>query len=185
VSSSDTYAFSPNPPVPVDDGACVHLSGAAVPPVRLRSSNGRVVDVSTVVGTAVLYICPRIAAPDHPSAAWNALPGAQGCTPQSCRYRDLYPAFSTRGIQLFGISTQSPALHRETAERLTLPFELLSDWQLELTHGWALPTFTVEGEVMLHRLTLIIRDGVVRKVFYPVFPPATDADAVLEWLSAE
>jgi len=185
VTSSDLYALPTNLPVPVDDGLCDHLEGAVVPPIRLRSSTGRVVDVSTIGGTAVLYIYPRISAPDlPPSAEWDALPGARGCTPQSCRFRDLQPGFSARGIQLFGVSTQSPKYQRDAVERLQLPFEMLSDWQLELTHGWALPTFKFDGEVLLKRFTLVIRDGMVVKVFYPVFPPTTNADEVLRWLES-
>jgi peroxiredoxin len=141
--------------------------------------------VSTLVGTTVLYVYPRIAAPGRAlPAGWDDLPGARGCTPQSCRFRDLYPEFSARGVQVFGVSTQSPTYLRDTVERLELPFELLSDWQLELTHGWALPTFTVEGEVLLKRFTLVTRDGTVAKVFYPVFPPTINADDVLRWIAA-
>jgi peroxiredoxin len=185
VSLIDVYTLPPNLPVPVDDGACDHLAGAAVPPVKLRSSSGRIVDVSTLEGTAVLYVYPRISPPDRAlPAGWDDIPGARGCTPQSCRYRDLSGDFSALGVQLFGVSTQSPRFQRETAERLQLPFELLSDEQLELTHGWALPTFTVNHEVLLKRFTLIIRDGTVAKVFYPVFPPTTNADEVLRFLRA-
>jgi peroxiredoxin len=185
VTCSDLYALPPNLPVPVDDGLCDHLDGAVVPPVRLRSSSGRVVDVSALGDTAVLYVYPRISAPDRPpTGAWDEVPGARGCTPQSCRFRDLHPEFSVRGIPLFGVSTQSPRHQRDVVERLQLPFELLSDWQLELTHGWALPTFKFDGEVLLKRFTLVIRNGTVAKVFYPVFPPTINADDVLRWMSA-
>ena len=128
VTSTDLYALPPNLPVPLDDGACEHLDGAVVPPVRLRSSSGRVVDVSTLGRAAVLYLYPRISPPDRPiPAGWDEMPGARGCTPQSCRYRDLHPEFAARGIQLFGVSTQSPRYQRDMVERLRLPYELLSD----------------------------------------------------------
>jgi len=185
VTSFDFNALPANLPVPVDDGACAHLNGAVVPPVRLRSSSGRVVDVSTLGGTAVLFVYPRIAPPDRAiPARWDDIPGARGCTPQSCRYRDLSSEFAAREAQLFGVSTQPPKYQRETVERLGLPYELLSDEQLELTHGWALPTFKFDGEVLLKRFTIVIRGSTVAKVFYPVFPPTTNADEVLRWIDA-
>jgi peroxiredoxin len=136
-------------------------------------------------GTAVLFVYPRIAAPNRTiPAGWDDIPGARGCTPQSCRYRDLSSEFAARGVQLFGVSTQPPKYQRETVERLQLPYELLSDEQLELTHGWALPTFKFDGEVLLKRFTLVIRGSTVAAVFYPVFPPTTNADDVLRWIDA-
>jgi peroxiredoxin len=181
--AADVDELPPNLPVPIDDGACAHLQGSTVPPVRLRSSSGRLVDLAALRGTVVLYVYPRIGAPDRPAPeGWDAIPGARGCTPQSCRFRDLSGEFRSLGVQLFGLSTQSPAYQRDAVQRLQLPFELLSDEQLELTHGWALTTFTVDGEVLLKRFTLAIHDGTVAKVFYPVFPPPRNADDVLRWL---
>jgi peroxiredoxin len=186
VMPNDIQALPPDLPVPIDDGACAHLQGAAVPPIRLKSSTRRVIDVSELRGTVVMYVFPRITAADRPVPdGWDQIPGARGCTPQSCRFRDLHQEFSSRGIQVFGVSTQSPSYQHDAAERLRLPFELLSDEQLELTHGWALPTFTVDGEVLLKRLTLVVRDGTVAKVFYPVFPPTSNADDVLAWLASQ
>jgi peroxiredoxin len=183
--AADVYALPPNLPVPIDDGACAHLQGSTVPPVRLRSSSGRVVDLAALRGTVVIYVYPRIGAPDRPVAeGWDAIPGARGCTPQSCRFRDLSADFGSLDVQLFGLSTQSPTYQHDAAQRLQLPFELLSDDQLELTHGWALPTFTVDGDVLLKRFSLVMRDSTVAKVFYPVFPPTTNADEILRWLKS-
>jgi peroxiredoxin len=177
------YSLPPDLPPPIDDGACAHLEGSVVPPVHLRSTAGRTVDLATVPGTFVLYIYSRTGLPDRdPLPGWDQIPGAGGCTPQTCRFRDLHPQFAALGVQVFGLSTQATSYQREAAQRLELPFELLSDEQLELTHGWALPTFTAGGEVLLKRVTLVIRDRVVAKVFYPVFPPTTNADEVAQWL---
>jgi peroxiredoxin len=144
------------------------------------------VDLAELRATVVIYVYPRIGAPDRPPPeGWDAIPGARGCTPQSCRFRDLATEFRSLGIQLFGLSTQPSTYQHDAAQRLQLPFELLSDDQLELTHAWALPTFTVDGDVLLKRLTLVIRDRAVVKVFYPVFPPTLNADEVLCWLKSE
>jgi len=179
----DSEVLPPDLPVPIDDGACAHLQQSTLPPIRLRSSSGRVIDLAALRGTVVIYVFPLIATPDRPvPEGWDSIPGAPGCTPQACRFRELSSEFTALGIQLFGLSTQSSAYQRAAAERLRLSFELLSDDQLELTHGWALPTFTVDGDVLLKRFTLVIRDSTVVKIFYPVFPPTTNADEVLRWL---
>ena len=183
--TDDLYSLPPDLPVPVDDGACAYLVGSPVHAIKLRSTSGRIVDFSTLLGTVVIYAYPKTGSPErNPPAGWDAIPGARGCTPQSCRFRDLHDAFAALGVDVFGLSTQSPAYQREAVERLHLPFELLSDHQLELTHGWGLPTFVVDGEVLLKRFTLVLREGRIAKVFYPVFPPTTNADEVLAWLRA-
>jgi peroxiredoxin len=185
MSTDDIHSLPPNLPVPVDDGACAHLEGSPIPPIRFRSTSGGTVDLSALGGRAVVYIYPRTGLPDRDlPAGWNDIPGARGCTPQSCRFRDLHAEFAALGVKVFGLSTQHTGYQREAAERLHLPFPLLSDDQLELTHGWGLPTFTVEGEVLLKRMTFVLRDGSVEKVFYPVFPPDANADEVLAWLEA-
>jgi peroxiredoxin len=183
--TNDVHALPPNLPVPVDDGACSHLLGSPVPGIRLKSAGGHTVDLASLRGTFVLYAYPRVRSPDpRPTPEWNAIPGAPGCTLQSCRFRDTYQDFFARNVSVFGVSTQDPSNQRLVVSHLQLPFELLSDYQLELAHGWALPTFVVDGEVLLKRLTLIVCDGLVTKVFYPVFPPTTNADDVLRFLSA-
>ena len=172
-------------PVPVDDGACRYLVGSTVHVIKLQSTSGRVVDFWELRGDVVIYAYPKTGAPDRdPPPGWDAIPGAHGSTPQSCRFRDLHAEFASLGVTVFGLSTQFPADQREAAARLQLPFELLSDFQLELTHGWGLPTFVVDGEVLLKRFTLVLREGRIVKVFYPVFPPTTNADEVLAWLRA-
>ena len=183
--ADDLYSLPPDLPVPVDDGACDYLEGSPVHAIKLRSTSGRLVDFSTIGGTIVVYAYPRTGLPDQDSPpGWDTIPGARGCTPQSCRFRDLHAEFAALGVTVFGLSTQPPAYQREAAARLGLPFELLSDFQLELTHGWGLPTFVVDGEVLLKRFTLVVRGGQIEKVFYPVFPPTTNADEVLAWLRA-
>jgi peroxiredoxin len=181
--TDDIHSLPPNLPVPVDDGACGQLEGSPIPPVKFRSTSGGTIDLSAQRGRIVVYVYPRTGRPDQDlPAGWNEIPGARGCTPQSCRFRDLHAEFAALGVKVFGLSTQPTAYQREAAERLHLPFPLLSDDQLELTHGWGLPTFIVNGEVLLKRLTVVLRDGVVEKVFYPVFPPDKNADEVLAWL---
>jgi peroxiredoxin len=182
----DLYSLPPNLPVPIDDGACMQLEGAAIPPIKFRSTSGGTVDLSALAGRVVVYVYPKTGSPDRDlPVGWNDIPGARGCTPQSCRFRDLHEEFEAVGVKLFGMSTQSTPYQREVAQRLHLPFPLLSDDQLELTHGWGLPTFTVEGEVLLKRMTFVLRDGHVEKVFYPIFPPTTNADDVLAWLKKQ
>ena len=171
-------------PVPQDDGACKHLTGMKLPSIMLRSTRDRTVDLSRLAGTIVVYIYPRIGRPDQElPTGWNAIPGARGCTPQSCALRDHYQALQALGVaELFGLSTQDPEYQQEAAERLHLPFELLSDAKLEFTQALRLPTFEVDGMKLIKRITLITRDGRIEKVFYPVFPPDRNADDVIEWL---
>ena len=170
--------------VPQDDGACDHLAGMTLPQIGLPSTRGRVVDLSRLAGTAVVYIYPRTGRPDQELPTdWNAIPGARGCTPQSCAFRDHYEALQRAGAaHVFGLSTQDTAYQREAVERLHLPFELLSDAGLELAKALNLPTFEVDGMKLIKRLTLIARDGAIVEVFYPVFPPDQNAESVLSWL---
>src|SRR5258706_10722499 len=173
-------------PVPRDDGACDHLTGRALPQIALYSTRGRTVDLSSLKGTNVVYIYPRTGRPDQDlPTGWNAIPGARGCTPQSCSFRDHYRELKTLGVsELFGLSTQDSAYQREAVERLHLPFELLSDENLEFARALKLPTFEVDGMTLIKRMALIVREGVIRKVFYPVFPPDKNANDVRAWLSA-
>jgi peroxiredoxin len=173
-------------PVPQDDGACDHLTGMALPQIALYSTRGRTVDLSSLKGTSVVYIYPRTGRPDQDlPTGWNAIPGARGCTPQSCAFRDHYQELKALGVaELFGLSTQDSAYQREAVERLHLPFELLSDENLEFARALKLPTFEVDGMTLIKRMALIVRDGVIRKVFYPVFPPDKNAGDVSAWLSA-
>jgi peroxiredoxin len=182
--SDSLYELPKDLPVPVDDGACDHLPGLPLPSVPLLSTAGCLVDLSSLPGRTVVYCYPRTGRPDQePPQGWNEIPGARGCTPQSCAFRDHHREIQARGAGLFGLSTQETDYQREAAERLHLPFELLSDARLAFTRALRLPTFEVESVTLIKRLTLIIRDGYIEKVFYPVFPPDTHPEEVIGWLS--
>jgi peroxiredoxin len=173
-------------PVPQDDGAARHLAGARLPPIPLPSTDGNEIDLSRLSGRSVVYIYPRtgrpgVALPD----GWDAIPGARGCTPQSCSFRDHFAELTALGVaQVFGLSTQDTDYQREAVERLHLPFAVLSDAQLRITYALRLPTFTVAGMTLIKRMVLVIDDGVIVKAFYPVFPPDESAAAVVAWLAA-
>jgi peroxiredoxin len=173
-------------PSPHDDGAARHLPGTRLPDLILPATDSASVNLSRLKGRTVVYAYPRTGQPDQPlPEEWDAIPGARGCTPQSCAFRDHFTELKEAGADhLFGLSTQDTAYQREAAERLHLPFTLLSDARLELTRTLQLPTFEVEGMTLLKRLTLVIDHGVIRFVFYPVFPPNENADVVLAWLRA-
>jgi peroxiredoxin len=171
-------------PAPQDDGGARHLSGLKLPPVALTATDGSQVDLSKLAGRTVVYIYPRTGVPGQaPPDGWDAIPGARGCTPQSCSFRDHFAELKQLGVaHLFGLSTQDTGYQREAAERLHLPFPVLSDEGLELVHAIRLPTFTVAGMTLHKRMALVIDDGVVSKVFYPVFPPDKNAEEVIAWL---
>jgi peroxiredoxin len=171
-------------PRPVDDGACDHLPGIRLPPVALPSTSGEPVNLSSLPGKTLVYCYPRTGRPDENlPRGWDEIPGARGCTPQSCAFRDHHAELRALGVRVFGLSTQDTGYQRETVERLHLPFELLSDEDLAFAKALNLPTFEVEGITLIKRLTLVIYDGRIEKVFYPVFPPGENAGEVVEWLS--
>lgn len=174
-------------PAPLDDGAAGHLTGMVLPAIGLRASDGSLIDLSSLAGLTVLYVYPRTGRPDQPLLdGWDMIPGARGCTPQSCAFRDHFSELLQAGAHhLFGLSSQDTDCQREAAERLHLPFVLLSDAQFLLADSLQLPNFQASGLRLLKRLTMIICDGVVVKVFYPVFPPDRDAENVLAWLHAQ
>jgi peroxiredoxin len=170
-------------PEPVDDGACDHLRGAPVPSVPLLSTRGRSVDLSGLPGRTVVYVYPRTGRPDEPPLpGWDLTPGARGCTPQSCAYRDHHAELSGLGVAVFGLAINEPGWQREAAARLHLPFELLSDADRALTNAMRLPTFEVAGLTLLRRFTLVLRDGLVEHLRYPVWPTDGDAAATVAWL---
>ncbi|MDB5821473.1 MAG: peroxiredoxin [Herminiimonas sp.] len=176
-------ALPQNLPRPEDDGACTHLNGMRLPAVYLNSTSGSRIDLSTVRGQLILYFYPMtgkpgIALPD----GWDQIPGARGCTPQSCSFRDHHAELLALSAAVYGISTQDTEYQSEAANRLHLPFELLSDYRREFSKALSLPSFEVEGKQLIKRLTLVVRDGTIVKVFYPVFPPDQNADDVLNWL---
>lgn len=175
----------PDLPVPVDDGACAHLPGLSLPSVPLASTAGGEVDLAALRGRTVVFCYPRTGRPGEPlPAGWDLIPGARGCTPQVCAFRDRHDELLRRGVRVFGLSAQTPDEQAEAAGRLGLPYELLSDAELRLARALRLPTFEVEGRTYIRRLTLIVRDGRIEHVFYPVFPPHRNADDVLAWLDA-
>jgi peroxiredoxin len=174
-----------NLPVPEDDGAADGLEGSELPPVALTSTAGGSVDLSALPGTTVVYCYPMTGGPDGDVPdGWDDIPGARGCTPQSCAFRDHHAELSGLGARVFGLSTQGTDYQREAARRLRLPYELLSDEGLAFVRGVGLPTFEVEGTVLTKRLTMILKEGRIEKVFYPVFPPDRNAEEVIGWLSA-
>lgn len=174
-------------PVPEDDGAARHLEGLIAPDVSLEATDGTRVSLSRLPGRAVIYAYPRTGEPGRPTLVpeWDAIPGARGCTPQACNFRDHHAELIRRGVShVHGLSTQTSAYQREVAARLHLPFSLLADPHGALTQAMRLPTFTAGGLTLLRRLTLVLDDGRVRQVFYPVFPPNRSAAQVIAWLDA-
>jgi peroxiredoxin len=173
-------------PAPVDDGGARHLVGLRWPDLALPATDGSSVNLSQARGRAIVYAYPRTGRPGEAlPAGWDAIPGARGCTPQSCAFRDHFADLNGLGVALlYGLSTQDGDYQREVAQRLHLPFALLSDARLELQRALDLPTFAVEGMTLLKRLTLVLDDGVITKVFYPVFPPDRSAADVIAWLRA-
>lgn len=170
-------------PVPADDGAADHLEGMLLPTSRLVSTMGTPVCLADLRGRHVIYIYPRTGQPGVPLPdGWNEIPGARGCTPQSCSFRDRHEELRALGSELFGLSVQDSDYQREARDRLHLPFELLSDPALLLKTELGLPTFRVAGMELYKRLTLIVEDTRIVKVFYPIFPPDRNVDDVLDWL---
>ncbi|MBY6239668.1 peroxiredoxin [Methylosinus sp. Sm6] len=172
-------------PAPVDDGAARHLEGARMPAIGLRATDGEMVDLSAERGLVIVYAYPRTGRPGVANPeGWDMIPGARGCTPQSCGFRDHAAALRALGVtRIFGLSVQDTGYQREAAERLHLPFALLSDERLELTRALNFPTFEADGATLLKRFTLAIDNGSIEHVFYPVFPPDRNAAEVIEWLS--
>jgi len=182
-SAQNPYELPNDLPVPEDDGAADHLPGMRLPSVPLASTSGGIVDLSALPGRTVVYCYPMTGRPDRSlPAGWDEIPGARGCTPQSCSFRDHHAELRSLGASVFGSSTQDTEYQREAATRLHLPFALLSDSDLALAGALGLPTFEVDGMVLLKRLTLVIDEGWIEKVFYPVFPPDRSAEEVVEWL---
>jgi peroxiredoxin/catechol 2,3-dioxygenase-like lactoylglutathione lyase family enzyme len=180
----DPTILPANIPAPQDDGAARHLPGMALPDLPLPATRNGAFNLSTLAGRTVLYIYPRTGVPgvDLPPG-WDEIPGARGCTPQSCSFRDHFAELKGLGVdQVFGLSTQDTDYQREAAERLHLPFPILSDAELKFTPALKLPTFTVPGMTLLKRMVFVIDDGLISEVFYPVFPPDKSAAEVVAWL---
>jgi peroxiredoxin len=182
--SDDLYSLPPGLPVPMDDGACDHLAGLPWPSIVLPATSGRLVSLEEVPSRwRVVYFYPRTGLPDQDPPGglqvWDAIPGARGCTPQACSYRDHHAELRQLGCEVFGVSTQDTCYQREVVDRLHLPFELLSDSRLELAGALRLPTFSVAGLTLIKRLTLLGSKRGIERCLYPVFPSDADADNVL------
>jgi peroxiredoxin len=184
--ATDLGTLPPDLPVPVDDGACDHLVGTSLPAIALASTAGRSVMLAeTGRPRTVVYIYPRTGEPGKPSPeGWDMIPGARGCTPQSCSFRDHHQELLRLGAEVFGLSSQTTAYQQEMVERLHLPFEVLSDADLRFAAALRLPTFEVAGMTLIRRLTLVLLGGRIEHVFYPVFPPDRSAEQTLAWLGA-
>lgn len=186
MTGGDFHALPPDLPVPVDDGAADHLPGRQLPSLALPATSGgtmNVAEAAAQAGTLVLYVYPRTGVPGEPSPdGWDAIPGARGCTPQSCAFRDHHAELRGLGVDVLGLSAQPPGEQAEFAAREHLSFALLSDPRLELARALELPTFDVAGMRLYKRITLVVEEGAVAKAFYPVFPPDRNAADVVAWL---
>lgn len=170
-------------PVPIDDGLADYLEGMRLPQLRLTSTSGAFVDLASIQNKLVIYVYPLTG---HPEIAlpegWDEIPGARGCTPQACDFRNHYSELENLNAMVFGLSSQTTEYQLELKTRLHLPFDLLSDSAFQLKNTLNLPVFKV-GELLLYkRLTLIAEKSIIRKVFYPIFPPNENARQVINWL---
>lgn len=181
--TTNPMALPDNLPRPEDDGGADHLIGMRMPSLPLPASSGEPVDLSTLSGRTVVYAYPMTGVPNvELPAGWNDIPGARGCTPQTLSFQSEKDVFAALGTAIFGLSTQTPEYQKELSDRLGLSFPILSDAEFKLTEALRLPTMVVEGMRLIRRLTLVIRDGTVEHVFYPVFPPDKSAAEAIEWL---
>jgi peroxiredoxin len=182
--TAEYHGLPPDLPAPEDDGAAAHLPGATVPGLRLATAGGGEVDLAqAAAGTLVAFVYPRTGTPGEPlPEGWDDIPGARGCTPQTCAFRDHHGELSELGATVVGISAMDPGEQAGFAERERIPYPLLSDNALRLAEALGLPTFDVAGMRLYKRLTFIAREGRIAKVFYPVFPPDRNAADVAAWL---
>ncbi|HVC06683.1 MAG TPA: peroxiredoxin [Solirubrobacterales bacterium] len=185
---ADFHALPAELPVPKDDGAADHLLNAELPSIVLRATRGEPVDLAAVAedGVLVVYVYPRTGVPGQPlPEGWDSIPGARGCTPESCAFRDSAAELTGLGATVFGLSSQSLDEQREFAQREHLPYPLLNDCERRLAEGLGLPTFSAGGRSYYRRLTFIARRGRLLKVFYPVFPPQDNPAEVIAWLRTQ
>jgi peroxiredoxin len=173
-------------PAPEDDGAAAHLTGLRLPDLALPATDGTDINLARLPGRTVVYIYPRTGVPGRAlPEGWDEIPGARGCTPQSCAFRDHFDELRGLGVaHLYGLSTQDTAYQQEAAERLHLPFPILSDDRLVFTTALTLPTFTTAGMTLLKRMAWVVDEGIITKVFYPVFPPDKNAEEVIAWIKS-
>ncbi len=184
---TDRHLLPPDLLVPEDDGACDHLVGMEIPSIALASAKDRLVNVREASrDQAVFFFYPRTGKSGTPiPRGWNEIPGARGCTPQSCSYRDHYGEFKKLGFDIYGVSAQNLEEQREFAKREHIPYELLNDSKFELVKELRLPTFEFESKMHIKRLSLVVRHGRIEKVFYPVFPPNMNAELMLRYLKGK
>jgi peroxiredoxin (alkyl hydroperoxide reductase subunit C) len=180
----DLLSLPPNLPIPTDDGSARHLFGSCVPRIPLRSTDGDRIDLGSMPGTVVVFAYPRTGLPNQPplGADWDLIPGVRGCTPQACSFRDSWTELQGFATRVFGLSTQDTEYQTELVTRLALPYPILSDTNLEFATALSLPTHVFPGHTLLRRLAWVQRDGVIHRVFYPVFRSDRSALDVLEWL---
>ena len=181
---SNLNTLPENLPIPEDDGAAQHLEGMMFPEIHIESTDGVSVDTAQFKkGITVIYCYPMTGRPDEEvPQGWDEIPGARGCTPETLGYKDKCDAFTSRDVRLYGMSTQTTEYQKEMVDRLGVPFPILSDVNFELTNHLNLPTFEAEGKKLLKRLTMVVKDGIIIKVFYPVFPPDKNAEEVFNWI---
>ena len=174
-------------PEPEDDGAAAHLTGLTLPSLSLNASDGSQVNIAQLKGRTIVYAYPMTARPGTPLPdGWNTIPGARGCTPQSCSFRDHMRELTALGVQhLYRLSTQDTSYQQEAVNRLHLPFSLISDHKMQLQQALNLPVMSVEGVRLLKRLTMVVDDSTITKVFYPVFPPDKNVTNVINWLTEQ
>ena len=183
IGNDDIMLLPADLPVPRDDGACDHLAGLRVPAITLSSTSGRGVRLSDLRGWTVVYAYPRTGDEGlAPPPGWDAIPGARGCTPQTCGFRDHHRELTALGASVYGMSTQTTDYQREMVDRLRVPFDVLSDADVAMVEALRLPTFTFRDMILIKRLTMFLRDGVIEHVIYPVFPPDRSAEAAVRWL---
>ncbi len=181
----DVLTLPEHLPQPTDAGACKHLPGMAMPQLRLPITDGGLVDLGNLPDRTVIYAYPPTRPPDEATRDdWDMIPGARGCTPEACGFRDHHVELRGLGARVYGLSTQSTVFQQEDVARLHLPFALISDERLELASTLRLPAMTFDGATLIRRLTLVIREGHVEHVFYPIFPPDRHAAEVRDWLAA-
>lgn len=179
---TDLNTLPSNLPIPEDDGQAKHLIGTRIPSITLKSTTGKLVDLSKLEGWQVIYCYPLTGRPDvNLPENWDMIPGARGCTPQVCAFRDHHQELRGMGVGLVGVSVQSTAYQQEMVQRLHVPFDILSDRHYKFTDALRLPTMTTNGHRFLRRITLITHFGTIRHVNYPVFPPHEEPDRVIEW----
>ena len=182
--NSGLHTLPPDLPVPQDDGAAAHLTGLHLPDLALPATDGTQVNLARLPGRHVIYIYPMTGRPDRALPdGWSEIPGARGCTPQSCSFRDHYAELQALNTGVFGLSTQTTDYQQEACDLLHLPFQLLSDEGLKLKAALGLPTFEVEGVELYKRLSLVMDEGKIVKVFYPVFPPDRSAEETVKWMT--